>query len=160
MSNVHGLGHSSITCYNLISSIFIVICKSLRGYLNNLSFDISPDFSASLFFPPAILQCELGELVCESLPGCVPLSKRCDLHPDCPPFLPDESSCHGSMVLLVFVVHFISQSKNFMYPNSEKNVRFPDIEKETCNSYILCFSEIACFNFILFWCCGIKYCDI
>ncbi|XP_029005062.1 MAM and LDL-receptor class A domain-containing protein 1 isoform X2 [Betta splendens] len=41
-----------------------------------------------------LLQCELGELVCEALPGCVPLRKRCDLSVDCLPFLSDESSCH------------------------------------------------------------------
>ncbi|XP_075308407.1 MAM and LDL-receptor class A domain-containing protein 1 [Odontesthes bonariensis] len=41
-----------------------------------------------------LLQCELGELVCENSPGCVPLQKRCDHSTDCLPFLSDESSCH------------------------------------------------------------------
>ncbi|XP_026219478.1 MAM and LDL-receptor class A domain-containing protein 1 [Anabas testudineus] len=41
-----------------------------------------------------LLQCELGELLCEGLPGCVPLQKRCDLNVDCLPFSSDESSCH------------------------------------------------------------------
>uniref|UniRef100_A0A3Q3R9I1 MAM domain-containing protein n=1 Tax=Monopterus albus TaxID=43700 RepID=A0A3Q3R9I1_MONAL len=41
-----------------------------------------------------MLQCELGELVCEGLPGCIPLQKRCDQHSDCLPFHSDESSCH------------------------------------------------------------------
>lgn len=60
------------------------------------------DFLCFSFFPPALLQCELGELVCEGLPGCVPLQKRCDLNADCLPFLSDESSCHGNMFLLTF----------------------------------------------------------
>ncbi|KAM6908030.1 MAM and LDL-receptor class A domain-containing protein 1 isoform 1-T1 [Lycodopsis pacificus] len=41
-----------------------------------------------------LLQCELGELVCESRPGCIPLQKRCDRSADCLPFHSDESSCH------------------------------------------------------------------
>ncbi|XP_074478784.1 MAM and LDL-receptor class A domain-containing protein 1 isoform X2 [Sebastes fasciatus] len=41
-----------------------------------------------------LLQCELGELVCESWPGCIPLQKRCDRSADCLPFHSDESSCH------------------------------------------------------------------
>ncbi|CAG5896217.1 unnamed protein product [Menidia menidia] len=41
-----------------------------------------------------LLQCELGELVCESPPGCIPAQRRCDQTPDCLPFLSDESSCH------------------------------------------------------------------
>ncbi|XP_037549869.1 MAM and LDL-receptor class A domain-containing protein 1 [Nematolebias whitei] len=41
-----------------------------------------------------LLQCEPGELVCESLPGCIPLQKRCDHSTDCLPFHSDESSCH------------------------------------------------------------------
>ncbi|XP_056290660.1 MAM and LDL-receptor class A domain-containing protein 1 [Pseudoliparis swirei] len=41
-----------------------------------------------------LLQCELGELVCESWPGCIPLHKRCDGSADCRPFHSDESSCH------------------------------------------------------------------
>ncbi|XP_044033161.1 MAM and LDL-receptor class A domain-containing protein 1 isoform X1 [Siniperca chuatsi] len=41
-----------------------------------------------------LLQCELGELVCEALPGCIPLQKRCDHSDDCLPFHSDESSCH------------------------------------------------------------------
>ncbi|XP_071341063.1 MAM and LDL-receptor class A domain-containing protein 1 isoform X4 [Trachinotus anak] len=41
-----------------------------------------------------LLQCELGELVCEdSSPGCIPLQKRCDHSADCLPFHSDESSC-------------------------------------------------------------------
>ncbi|XP_061569314.1 MAM and LDL-receptor class A domain-containing protein 1 isoform X2 [Cololabis saira] len=41
-----------------------------------------------------LLKCDLGELVCESSPGCIPLQKRCDGSPDCEPFHSDESSCH------------------------------------------------------------------
>ncbi|XP_028288906.1 MAM and LDL-receptor class A domain-containing protein 1 isoform X2 [Parambassis ranga] len=41
-----------------------------------------------------LLQCEPGELVCESLPGCIPLQKRCDHSADCLPFHSDESSCY------------------------------------------------------------------
>nr|XP_046227551.1 MAM and LDL-receptor class A domain-containing protein 1 [Scatophagus argus] len=41
-----------------------------------------------------LLQCELGELVCEGSPGCVPLQRRCDHSADCLPFHSDESSCH------------------------------------------------------------------
>ncbi|KAM7390330.1 hypothetical protein PAMA_008482 [Pampus argenteus] len=41
-----------------------------------------------------LLQCELGELVCEGSPGCIPLQKRCDRSADCLPFHSDESSCH------------------------------------------------------------------
>ncbi|XP_060920427.1 MAM and LDL-receptor class A domain-containing protein 1 isoform X3 [Labrus mixtus] len=41
-----------------------------------------------------LLQCELGELVCEGSPGCIPLQKRCDHSADCLPFHSDESSCH------------------------------------------------------------------
>ncbi|XP_040921930.1 MAM and LDL-receptor class A domain-containing protein 1 [Toxotes jaculatrix] len=42
-----------------------------------------------------LLQCELGELVCEEgSPGCIPLQKRCDHSVDCLPFHSDESSCH------------------------------------------------------------------
>ncbi|KAM9839717.1 MAM and LDL-receptor class A domain-containing protein 1 [Aulostomus maculatus] len=40
-----------------------------------------------------LLQCELGELVCEGSPGCIPLQKRCDYYTDCLPFHSDESSC-------------------------------------------------------------------
>lgn len=55
------------------------------------------------FFPPALLQCELGELVCErGSPGCIPLQKRCDHSADCLPFHSDESSCNGNMFLLTF----------------------------------------------------------
>ncbi|XP_074549659.1 MAM and LDL-receptor class A domain-containing protein 1 isoform X2 [Halichoeres trimaculatus] len=42
-----------------------------------------------------LLQCELGELVCEGWPGCLPLERRCDHTVDCPPFRSDESSCHA-----------------------------------------------------------------
>nr|XP_054607469.1 MAM and LDL-receptor class A domain-containing protein 1 isoform X2 [Nothobranchius furzeri] len=42
-----------------------------------------------------VLQCEPGELICESSPGCIPLQRRCDGSADCLPFHPDESSCHG-----------------------------------------------------------------
>lgn len=53
--------------------------------------------SGPLFLsPPALLQCELGELVCEDSPGCIPLDKRCDHSADCLPFRSDESSCHGN----------------------------------------------------------------
>ncbi|KAL6097716.1 malrd1 [Pungitius sinensis] len=41
-----------------------------------------------------LLPCALGELVCESWPGCIPLQKRCDASADCLPFDSDESSCH------------------------------------------------------------------
>ncbi|XP_041824757.1 MAM and LDL-receptor class A domain-containing protein 1 [Melanotaenia boesemani] len=41
-----------------------------------------------------LLQCELGELVCESSPGCIPLLMRCDHSTDCLPFHSDESSCY------------------------------------------------------------------
>ncbi|KAG7224989.1 hypothetical protein INR49_014906, partial [Caranx melampygus] len=42
-----------------------------------------------------LLQCELGELVCEGgSPGCIPLQRRCDHSGDCLPFLSDESSCN------------------------------------------------------------------
>uniref|UniRef100_A0A3B5B5L7 MAM and LDL receptor class A domain containing 1 n=1 Tax=Stegastes partitus TaxID=144197 RepID=A0A3B5B5L7_9TELE len=40
-----------------------------------------------------LLQCELGELVCENSPGCIPPQKRCDHSADCLPFHSDESSC-------------------------------------------------------------------
>uniref|UniRef100_A0A3Q3M1K5 MAM and LDL receptor class A domain containing 1 n=1 Tax=Labrus bergylta TaxID=56723 RepID=A0A3Q3M1K5_9LABR len=42
----------------------------------------------------SLLQCELGELVCEGSSGCIPLQKRCDHSADCLPFHSDESSCH------------------------------------------------------------------
>ncbi|XP_067342984.1 MAM and LDL-receptor class A domain-containing protein 1 isoform X2 [Channa argus] len=41
-----------------------------------------------------LLQCKLGELVCEGLPGCIPLEKRCDHYAHCLPFLSDESNCY------------------------------------------------------------------
>ncbi|XP_022622767.1 MAM and LDL-receptor class A domain-containing protein 1 [Seriola dumerili] len=42
-----------------------------------------------------LLQCELGELVCEQgSPACIPLQKRCDHSSDCLPFHSDESSCN------------------------------------------------------------------
>ncbi|XP_040023689.2 MAM and LDL-receptor class A domain-containing protein 1 [Gasterosteus aculeatus] len=41
-----------------------------------------------------LLPCALGELVCESWPGCIPLEKRCDASADCLPFHSDESGCH------------------------------------------------------------------
>ncbi|XP_076017204.1 MAM and LDL-receptor class A domain-containing protein 1 [Genypterus blacodes] len=41
-----------------------------------------------------VLQCELGELLCEGSPRCVPPHKRCDRSADCLPFRSDESSCH------------------------------------------------------------------
>ncbi|KAM4543911.1 MAM and LDL-receptor class A domain-containing protein 1 [Fundulus diaphanus] len=41
-----------------------------------------------------LLQCEPGELVCESWPGCIPPHMRCDHVPDCLPYHSDESSCH------------------------------------------------------------------
>uniref|UniRef100_A0AAQ5YMQ9 MAM domain-containing protein n=1 Tax=Amphiprion ocellaris TaxID=80972 RepID=A0AAQ5YMQ9_AMPOC len=47
-----------------------------------------------------LLQCELGELVCENSPACIPLQKRCDHSADCLPFHSDESSCDGNMLLL------------------------------------------------------------
>ncbi|XP_061660532.1 MAM and LDL-receptor class A domain-containing protein 1 [Syngnathoides biaculeatus] len=40
-----------------------------------------------------LLQCDLGELLCDTLSACVPLRKRCDRFADCLPFLSDESSC-------------------------------------------------------------------
>ncbi|XP_051910036.1 MAM and LDL-receptor class A domain-containing protein 1 isoform X1 [Hippocampus zosterae] len=40
-----------------------------------------------------LLQCELGELLCDTLSACVPAEKRCDGFADCLPFLADESSC-------------------------------------------------------------------
>ncbi|XP_039982288.1 MAM and LDL-receptor class A domain-containing protein 1 [Xiphias gladius] len=40
-----------------------------------------------------LLQCEVGELVCEGSSGCIPLQKRCDHLVDCLPFYSDESSC-------------------------------------------------------------------
>lgn len=46
--------------------------------------------------PAALQQCDLGELVCEVSPGCVPLQRRCDRSTDCLPFHSDESSCHGN----------------------------------------------------------------
>lgn len=39
-------------------------------------------------------QCDLGELVCEGSPACIPLQRRCDRSTDCLPFHSDESSCH------------------------------------------------------------------
>ncbi|KAM3593244.1 uncharacterized protein V6R79_008413 [Siganus canaliculatus] len=42
-----------------------------------------------------LLQCMLGELVCEGFAGCIPLRKRCDQSSDCLPFHSDESSCHA-----------------------------------------------------------------
>ncbi|XP_041817770.1 MAM and LDL-receptor class A domain-containing protein 1 [Chelmon rostratus] len=41
-----------------------------------------------------LMQCELGELVCEGSSGCIPLQKRCDHSADCLPFHSDESGCH------------------------------------------------------------------
>uniref|UniRef100_A0A673AYJ2 MAM and LDL receptor class A domain containing 1 n=1 Tax=Sphaeramia orbicularis TaxID=375764 RepID=A0A673AYJ2_9TELE len=49
-----------------------------------------------------LLQCEVGELVCEGSPGCIPFQKRCDQTADCQPFHSDESSCHGNTFLLTF----------------------------------------------------------
>ncbi|XP_047193888.1 MAM and LDL-receptor class A domain-containing protein 1-like [Hippoglossus stenolepis] len=44
----------------------------------------------------SLLQCELGELVCEAgPPACIPLQKRCDDLFDCLPFHSDESSCQN-----------------------------------------------------------------
>uniref|UniRef100_A0A3Q3W1Y0 MAM domain-containing protein n=1 Tax=Mola mola TaxID=94237 RepID=A0A3Q3W1Y0_MOLML len=58
-----------------------------------------------------LLQCELGELVCEGSPSCIPVAKRCDHSEDCLPFHSDESSCHGNMLLL------LSLFKLFSCPN-------------------------------------------
>ncbi|XP_056155204.1 MAM and LDL-receptor class A domain-containing protein 1 [Lampris incognitus] len=41
----------------------------------------------------SLLQCELGELVCEGSTSCLPVHKRCDQSVDCLPFHSDESSC-------------------------------------------------------------------
>ncbi|KAK3546298.1 hypothetical protein QTP70_025705 [Hemibagrus guttatus] len=41
-----------------------------------------------------VVQCEIGELVCEGAGSCVPHSKRCDQTVDCPAFNSDESSCY------------------------------------------------------------------
>ncbi|XP_062336134.1 MAM and LDL-receptor class A domain-containing protein 1 [Osmerus eperlanus] len=41
-----------------------------------------------------LLQCEVGELVCESPPRCFPQLQRCDQTVDCLTFHADESSCH------------------------------------------------------------------
>lgn len=53
----------------------------------------------SLFVFPsvcaAVVQCEIGELVCEGAGSCIPHSKRCDQTVDCPAFNSDESSCYG-----------------------------------------------------------------
>uniref|UniRef100_A0A665X318 MAM and LDL receptor class A domain containing 1 n=1 Tax=Echeneis naucrates TaxID=173247 RepID=A0A665X318_ECHNA len=59
-----------------------------------------------------LLHCELGELVCEASPGCIPLQKRCDHSADCLPFHSDESSCNGNMFFLLPLTH----------------IRFPDFE--------------------------------
>ncbi|XP_058249959.1 MAM and LDL-receptor class A domain-containing protein 1 [Hemibagrus wyckioides] len=41
-----------------------------------------------------VVQCEIGELVCEGAGSCIPHSKRCDQTVDCPAFNSDESSCY------------------------------------------------------------------
>lgn len=105
-------GQSSITFYNPIHHMLVIVmCESLwprdqrihpLSYFTDIYRYIYRYFLFPFFFPPALLQCELGELVCEGLPGCVPLQKRCDLNADCLPFLSDESSCHGNTFLLPF----------------------------------------------------------
>ncbi|XP_077592649.1 MAM and LDL-receptor class A domain-containing protein 1 [Stigmatopora nigra] len=40
-----------------------------------------------------LLQCELGELLCDTSSTCVPLERRCNHFADCLPFRSDESSC-------------------------------------------------------------------
>lgn len=54
-------------------------------------------FSAYVFpsICAAVVQCEMGELVCEGTDSCIPHSKRCDDTVDCPAFNSDESSCYG-----------------------------------------------------------------
>lgn len=47
------------------------------------------------FMCAAVMQCELGELVCMGNGSCIPHSKRCDDTVDCPAFNSDESSCYG-----------------------------------------------------------------
>ncbi|XP_026792984.3 MAM and LDL-receptor class A domain-containing protein 1 [Pangasianodon hypophthalmus] len=41
-----------------------------------------------------VVQCEIGELVCEGTGSCIPHSKRCDHTVDCPAFNSDESTCY------------------------------------------------------------------
>ncbi|KAM9501604.1 MAM and LDL-receptor class A domain-containing protein 1 [Clarias gariepinus] len=41
-----------------------------------------------------VVQCKIGELVCEGNGSCIPHSKRCDHTVDCPAFNSDESSCN------------------------------------------------------------------
>ncbi|KAF5889485.1 MAM and LDL-receptor class A domain-containing protein 1, partial [Clarias magur] len=41
-----------------------------------------------------VVQCKIGELVCEGNGSCIPHSKRCDHTIDCPAFNSDESSCN------------------------------------------------------------------
>ncbi|TSL34566.1 MAM and LDL-receptor class A domain-containing protein 1 [Bagarius yarrelli] len=42
-----------------------------------------------------VVQCEIGELVCEETGSCISHSNRCDQIVDCPAFNSDESSCYG-----------------------------------------------------------------
>lgn len=68
-------------------------------------------FSACVFASlcAAVVQCEIGELVCES--SCIPHSKRCDHTVDCPTFNSDESSCYGK-TQSDFFFFFFSQAKH------------------------------------------------
>uniref|UniRef100_A0A672JC96 MAM and LDL receptor class A domain containing 1 n=1 Tax=Salarias fasciatus TaxID=181472 RepID=A0A672JC96_SALFA len=65
---------------------------------------------------PALLQCLLGELVCETSSTCIPRHQRCDRSADCPPFHSDESNCHGNVDSASFpfapstMVHFYGLS--------------------------------------------------
>lgn len=76
-------------------------CASVKLRLDLIGSNMSRIMSqaASIFPQPALQQCELGELVCETSPNCIPFYERCDRFPDCLPFHTDESSCHGNVLL-------------------------------------------------------------
>lgn len=103
---------------------FAFACTSVKLRLDCFSSKISEimsDQSSSLFLPPpALQQCELGELVCEASPGCVPFDKRCDHSADCLPFHTDESSCHGNVLLhaLSFKIFSITHTAADDFPAS------------------------------------------
>lgn len=83
--------------YSCRKSAFLCISDILRSYFFVCFLPFGGPLISPLFLsPPALLQCELGELVCEGSPGCIPLDKRCDHYADCLPFRSDESSCHGN----------------------------------------------------------------
>ena len=112
---------------NFSSPICVIHTVIHEIHLSNVStyftnFPPSLPFFFFFFSPPALLQCDPGELVCEGSPVCIPLQNRCDRSADCLPFHSDESSCHGNMLLLtVSFWAFCHQAQSiFMIPPTLK----------------------------------------